>query len=62
MYERYVKEKVTSYQRAINSLMSRWQESKHVISLTLKLTLTRVVLLESEYLLTTPGAVHMVMR
>lgn len=62
MNERYVKEQVTSYQQAINSLMSHWQERKHIISLTPKLTLTRVVLSESAYLLTVPGAVHMVMR
>lgn len=62
MNERYFKEKVTSDQQAINSLMSHWQERKHIISLTLKLRLTRAVLSESEYLLTAPGAVHMVTR
>lgn len=58
----YVKEKVTSDQQAINSTMSHWQENKHIISLTLKLRLTRAVPSESEYLLTAPGAAHMVGR
>lgn len=43
MNEKCQREKVTSDQQTINSLMSHWQERKHIISLTLKLRLTRAV-------------------
>lgn len=56
--KRQVKEKVTSDQQAVNSLMSHQQESKRIISEGL----TGAVLSESDYLLTTPGAVSTVRR